>query len=36
MNWVGQPFTYVVYVNSYCNLFLRSRRRQGIVAPSAT
>lgn len=28
-----QPFSHVVYKNSYFNLFLRSRQRQGIVTP---
>ncbi|HKK94581.1 MAG TPA: phage major capsid protein [Longimicrobiales bacterium] len=32
---VEQPFSAAVYFNLYYNLFMRSRRRQGIVAPAA-
>jgi hypothetical protein len=30
---VGQPYTWVVYKDSWYNLFCRSRRRQGILVP---
>jgi hypothetical protein len=31
----NQPFSWAVYKNTYYNLFCRSRRRQGMVAPTA-
>lgn len=33
MNDVKQPWSYVVYKNTYYNWFCRSRQRQGIVTP---
>jgi len=33
MNDVKQPFSWVVYKNTYYNWFCRSRQRQGIVTP---
>tara|TARA_R110000803_G_C11989495_1_gene321990 strand:- start:45207 stop:46340 length:1134 start_codon:yes stop_codon:yes gene_type:complete len=30
----NQPFTHVVYFDTYWNMIMRSRRRQGIVAPT--
>jgi hypothetical protein len=28
---IGQPFSFAVFVNTYMNLFCRSRKRQGFI-----
>lgn len=32
---VNTPFTKVVYFNTYWNLFMRSRKRHGVIAPAS-